>query len=279
VALVLGIDWATEPKNRASVKLEVSPSGVQVVSVEALVTDDRVIAGCRAPDHAVVGVDIPFGWPMRFASFVASWDVMDGAQHPPPMPDEFRFRLTDRVVRNEARKEPLPVSADRIAMGTRAWTELVAKHGLAPRIDVLGGAAAPDRPAIIEVYPGAAAKVFAASMTRLEPVSAEPSYKKDRATREKLVRHVGATFGVDFGQWLDAVVSRDDHADPTDAFLAALTAAIYLASRNDESGPLSGWRVRCPRTPEEQTAARREGWIFFPVPAGAVERTGGPSSV
>ena len=136
---VVGIDWATEPKNRALVALNLAADlGCgRVVELSERVERDAAVAACAAPENVVVAVDIPFGWPAEFARFVSEWRPVADAPAPPE-PDRFRFRVTDRIVRKEARKLPFPVSADRIAMGARAWAELLSTHGLARRVDVRG---------------------------------------------------------------------------------------------------------------------------------------------
>jgi hypothetical protein len=93
----------------------------------------------------------------------------------------------------------------------------------------------------------------------------EPSYKKDDAVRRRLVERVGARFSVDLGPHLDEIVGKGEHSDEADAFLAAVTGAIYLADCNASTLAGAGWRVRRPSLPKEVEAAAREGWIFFPV--------------
>ena len=175
MARVIGIDWATAAGDRALVELDVA-DGFQecrVAKVADTVDEAQTVATCTSNDHAVVAVDIPFAWPQAFARFVSSWSPAGGA--PPPLSDDFRFRQTDRVVRHETKQNPLPVSADRIAMGARAWAEVVAHHGLGPRIDTIGTMFA-NPPSVIEVYPGATARVLG-----------QPRYKKSEATRRTLV--------------------------------------------------------------------------------------------
>jgi hypothetical protein len=74
--------------------------------------------------------------------------------------------------------------------------------------------------------------------------------------------------GVDLAQYEDEVVSQSNDSDETDAFLAAVTAAIYLASVGDIA-PTNRWAIRRPSMGDELDDARREGWIFFPVRADA----------
>ena len=64
-----------------------------------------------------VGIDSPFGWPAGFVSAVAGYAERE------PWPDldadALRYRLTDRLVRDEVKLSPLSVSSDRI--GVTAW--------------------------------------------------------------------------------------------------------------------------------------------------------------
>lgn len=262
---VVGIDWATDPKNRALVVLELADDfrSCRVARVAERVEDAAAVSACTDRDHAVVAIDIPFGWPAQFVRFVSNWSPTATASGPPP-PDEFRFRLTDRTVRDEGPKKlPLPVSADRIAMGARAWAALVATHAFAKHIDTLGKLCA-DSPTVIEIYPGASARVFGRPIEQ-EPPEAEPSYKGSDMIRGRLVAHVASLFSVDLNGSLDQLVSKGEDSDKTDAFLAAITAAIYFADCQGTSLAHTGWRIRRPRVPNEIEAAASEGWIFFPI--------------
>ncbi|HEY0468621.1 MAG TPA: DUF429 domain-containing protein, partial [Polyangiaceae bacterium] len=135
---VVGIDWATERKNRALVVIDVVDDGRCIVShVKPMVDDDAAVQVCLDPTNAVVAVDIPFGWPSQFSEFVSKWKPTTQTVAPPAS-DTFRLRLTDRVVKKEVPKEPLSVSSDRIAMGARSWANMVAARELWSRIDVVG---------------------------------------------------------------------------------------------------------------------------------------------
>lgn len=256
---IVGIDWATEKKNRALVSLT---TGTQAAVCEVLssVSDEVAMQICRDDQNAVVAVDIPFGWPRKFSEFVATWSPT-AATAAPPASDDFRLRQTDRVVKTEVPKEPLSVSADRIAMGARSWTALISKSDLAAQVDVEGKPK--ERiPTLIEVYPGATAIALGRDRQRLAD---EESYKSDPATRRALVKHVASAIGVSLGRFEDEIVSQGKDSDETDAFLAAVTGRIYAASQVG-SLPKLPWTVRCPRTADEMEAARVEGWIFFPTP-------------
>jgi hypothetical protein len=252
MARVIGIDWATAAGDRALVELEVADGfqELRVAKVADTVDEAHTLAACTSSEHAVVAVDIPFAWPLEFVRFVSSWSPAGGA--PPPISDDFRFRHTDRVVRHETKQNPLPVSADRIAMGARAWADIVARHGLASRIDTAGTPFA-NPPTVIEVYPGATARVLG-----------QPKYKKSEVTRRALVGHVATLFNVDLDGRLDAIIGKGEDSDETDAFLAAITGAIYLADCQGADLASAAWSIRRP-SESEMEAAAREGWIFFPI--------------
>jgi hypothetical protein len=261
---VVGIDWATDPKNRALVMLDVSADfgTSRVTEVSQGVGDHVTVEACRNREHAVAAIDIPFGWPREFVRFATVWRPTGGA-HAPPEPETFRFRLTDRIVRKEARKEPLSVAADRIAMGARAWAVLVATNALGCRIDTVGTLRA-EAPTVIEVYPGASARVLGEPIEREAP-GERPSYKKSDVTRRRLVTHVASAFAVDIIESTDEIVGKGEGSDRTDAFLAAITAAIYLADCQGTTLARTGWTIRRPQAPHEIEAAESEGWIYFPV--------------
>ena len=260
---LVGMDWATKPGKRALVALDVQTdfATCRVVSVLDRISDAAAVAACSNSDLAIVAVDTPFGWPRQFAQFASTWRASTGTQAPPKS-DEFRFRLTDRVVRDEVPKSPLSVSADRLAMGARAWAALIAREAFGDRIDVLGVVRG-KAPTLIEVYPGASAIAFG------EPTTASPkkppSYKPSETARRQLVEHVVSLFGIDAAGYLDVLVGKGARSDATDAFLAVVTAAIYLAERSGATLAQSGWRVRSPHSAEEKELAVSEGWIFFPL--------------
>jgi predicted RNase H-like nuclease len=74
VTRVVGIDWATEPKNRALVALAVQDGGRAVVeTVAPSISNEDAVSECTAAENAIVAVDIPFGWPIRFSEFISRW--------------------------------------------------------------------------------------------------------------------------------------------------------------------------------------------------------------
>ncbi|MGE0708618.1 MAG: DUF429 domain-containing protein [Planctomycetota bacterium] len=248
-----GLDWATEPKNRALVVVEATPgAGVRIVEVCSAKLDEAEIVR-RANDAAcgVLAVDIPFGWPQDFSSFVSAWSPSQGAKALPSL-DAFRYRYTDLEVRRHYKKSPLSVAADRIALGARKWAEIVQGQTWGPRVDVIGGRRGPPAP-IVEVYPAASVLAFGESVA---------GYKNDEVVRERLVDALCRRLNVQVSRAdRAALVSAGKDSDRTDAFVAALTGLAYL-------GALEGWEVRLPPA-EKKSQVEKEGWIFVPCPRDA----------
>tara|TARA_B100000965_G_C19581202_1_gene753622 strand:+ start:974 stop:1801 length:828 start_codon:yes stop_codon:yes gene_type:complete len=254
----IGIDWATEPRKRAAVVVEATQAG-EITVLDVTRESLKDLGVCRLVDSAaasVIAVDIPFGWPSSFRSFVSKWQPGDvHCSESVPSSDTFRYRATDLRIRRELGKHPLSVSADRIALGTRKWLELVQgnPHWLR-RIDT--GDKVPDGPGapLIEVYPAASILAFGDSIE---------GYKSDPEVREDLVRRLVGRFKVSFGECsreegVRRIASEGRDSDKTDAFVAALSGLVYL-------GLLPSWVIERPQG-ESAIAARAEGWIFYPVP-------------
>lgn len=250
---VLGIDWARSPRNRAACWLRRQNAARWVVDELIEGVDDQKVCALIEEAQSVVGVDIPFGWPREFRSMVSAWSP----QSPTPVPeaDAYRFRLTDRIVRDEGGKQPLSVSSDLISLATRTWCELVHAHGWHEWIDTTGAGDA-DRKRIIETYPAASLVAFLGRY----PVG----YKKSRKRRAEIAAQVLGVFPairMRKGTEVDALSGRvDKNGDHVlDAFLCAVTAALA-------AGWSSDWSVRVPEAGEREEA-QAEGWMFFPVGA------------
>jgi hypothetical protein len=188
-------------------------------------------------DADKVGIDVPFGWPIEFATAVwrhstnGSWpDAYDHADN-----RALRFRRTDLWVREILGLTPLSVSSDRIALPTmRAAAFLSRWPGRGP-LDGSG--------LMVEAYP-------AAALTRWNFLARGYKRKENAATRRQLVGEVlaAAWLEVDDSQAALCGVS-DDAFDALIAALVARAAAVGLVE------PI-------PRADRE--AARREGWIAIP---------------
>jgi predicted nuclease with RNAse H fold len=266
---VAGIDWATEPKNRAMVVINYRDDNLVVERIVSPLDDLSVQEACTSQEYVVVAVDIPFGWPSEFAGFVQEWSPIQPCCEEVPQSLPFRYRQTELVVNGTLNKWPLSVSSDRIALGARLWCHLMMTGGLIERVDVLGNVHE-DTPTIIEVYP--AATLWAFRQHNLTDEDHIKRYKKSIAIRKQLVQSLKRAFQIGMGQGVDEtqIVSprvrkngetREDDSDKTDAFICALTALVY-------AGRISEWAVRTPQTDQESQAAKAEGWIFFPEAEG-----------
>jgi hypothetical protein len=275
---IAGIDWASEAKNRALVVLKYNPARTSIVVCNAVspLPTTEVVRVCNDTSTAVVAVDIPFGWPMKFTDFVSKWCPQSSKkQRPPPASRDFRYRITDLVVHDSLGKWPLSVSSDRIALGARAWTQVCVENSLGERIDLTGDGSVTSSPRIIEVYPAATLAALAGANV---PIEIE-GYKADAEVRRRLLQALCQRFRVRFSKsvQLDHLVAVGDDSDLADAFIAALTGLIYLhkstlGDGNDKAptaGPdLYRWEIRRPDE-KERKAAQEEGWIFYPIPRSA----------
>lgn len=251
---VAGIDWAAQPRDRALVGLRFDRSrrsaSVDVVSTR--VDDSAVVEAVRGGSYSTIAVDIPFGWPSRFADFARAWSCSEPcSDFPVPDYEAFAFRRTDVLVTKI--KRPLSVSSDRIALATLTWLRLVAAHELHANIDVHSERPAL-RPSLIEVYPAATL----ATLVKSDALTIK-NYKKDPAVRAALIDRLTTIFRIDplSEDLRRELVGKGEVSHATDAFVAALTGLMY-------EGAL-GRDLRRPTTDDEKRDALREGWIFFPA--------------
>lgn len=255
----VGVDWATEAAGRGAVVIEVDGARLVVTGVHpaGTISDEEVARLVNLTTATVVAVDIPFGWPASFATFVNDWSALD---HGPAVPtrSEFRHRATDRVVNQSLRQPPMAVSADKFAMGARLWAELARGNGWTSRIDVHGSKVGRTPAPIIEVYPAATLRALGAHVAGYKGTKDAPM-----GVRIALLDRLVSAFEVSFAEGLDqAALTRTDNE--LDAFLSALTGLAY-------HGSLPGWTISTPAE-DQRTLAAREGWIFYPVKRTAPER-------
>jgi hypothetical protein len=192
-----------------------------------------------------LGIDSPFGWPATFV------DAVSGYARRNPWPDVerdvLRYRLTDRIVRDEVKRSPLSVSSDLI--GVTAWR--------CARLLTLAraGRKAADRTGrdrIVEVYPGAALTRWGLDRRGYKTSGDVVKKKAQRSKRELLLRELQTR-----APWLswegDARERCVDNDDALDAFLSALIARAAAVGA-------TVW----PQTARQWRAARAEGWIHLP---------------
>ncbi|HEX6652733.1 MAG TPA: DUF429 domain-containing protein [Thermoleophilaceae bacterium] len=194
-----------------------------------------------------VGIDSPFGWPAGFVRAVSGYS--DREPWPDMDADTLRYRLTDRLVRDELKLSPLSVSSDRI--GVTAWR--------CARLLTLAraGRKAADRTGrdrIVEVYPGAALTRWGLDRRGYKASGNAERKLGQRSKREALLSEIEGS--ADWLRWegdaRDRCVESDDFLD---AFLCALIARSAAVG-------LTGW----PKKKKEWKAARAEGWIHLPLP-------------
>ena len=233
----VGIDLSADRSKTAVSVVEWEDATARVSPPALRCTDDELLdelAGLRPGDRA--GVDTPFGWPAEFVRAVAAH--LGGAAWPGRGQDSelyrkesLRYRLTDRLVRDQLRplSPPLPAPFDRIGAMVARWAHLE---------DELGHRGFPvDRSGeglICEVYPKASRyrwHLLDGPRSMDELLAAAPWLRCDAGTRR--------AYG-------------NEHA--FDALIASLTARAVALGLTDRPGPA------------ELDAARAEGWIHLPLP-------------
>ena len=192
-----------------------------------------------------VGIDAPFGWPAGFVRALTGYAERE--PWPDIGPDALRYRLTDRLVRDEVKLSPLSVSSDRI--GVTAW-----RCARLLTLARAGGKAADrtGRDGIVEVYPGAALTRWGLERRGYKTSGNSVRKQDQRAKREELLTQLEKS--ADWLRWegdaRDRCVDSDDHLD---AFLCALIARSAAVGQ-------TVW----PKKKKEWKAARAEGWIHLP---------------
>ena len=198
-----------------------------------------------------VAIDAPFGWPSQFADGVGKHKATD------PFPfavnrDEYRYRATDRFVREKLGLIPLSPSTDRLGVVALVSAALVHKL-LASGAGFDVAVRSPDkvrahgaRRLIIEVYPEATATAWFGLRTF-------KGYKKDGAILESLAQAITSRLDRQGISLSPSLSFANDHQ--VDASIAAVTAFEFAKGR-----------CLCPTelAPTFATVANREGWIWFP---------------
>ncbi|MET9100107.1 DUF429 domain-containing protein [Streptomyces antibioticus] len=234
----VGIDLSADRSKTAMSVLEWKDGVAEVEPPALKCTDDTLIdqlTGLRPGDRA--GVDTPFGWPAEFVRAVGAhlaegpWPGR-GQDSERYRKDRLRYRLTDRIVRDQIYpvSAPLPAPFDRIGAMVARWAHLedeLNRRGV--RVDRTG------RGPVAEVYPKASRHrwgLLGAPRTMDALLAAAPWLRCDTPTAR--------------------AYDASEHA--FDALVCSLTAravARGLTTFPDAS---------------EAGDARIEGWIHLPVP-------------
>ncbi|MDO9017721.1 MAG: DUF429 domain-containing protein [Deltaproteobacteria bacterium] len=232
--LTLGIDLASQNENTAACLVEWKDGGATLRELLDRGSDDDLVARMRAVRDAggCVGIDAPFGWPDAFVAAMGEW--REHGRFPAAESKDLAYRITDRK-EFLAKKQPLSVSADRIAYVAWRCARLLTRF--------FEGAPAPRLgPTVVEVYPGASMASWSLGCQ---------GYKQSEPTRKKLLAELdqkGLRWTADEAQ--RATLTRSEHL--FDAFIASLSARAFQLKR-------------CDVIPEaHRAAAEREGWIMVP---------------
>lgn len=204
-----------------------------------------------------VGIDAPFGWPEPYLDAVAAW------REAPRWPiglddslDQCRLRETDRAVHRRAKKWPLSVSSEKIALCAMRCamllTDIGAHHG--------DEAVARDGTGLCcEVYPDPALRYWTAGPP---PVLRQRESYKDKASEKRrelgdaIIKQLPIT---DEGALLDRLAAQDDFLDALICALVARAAEVGLTQGPEtetevERAPLEGW-IHLPREPLSQLSS------------------------
>lgn len=227
--VTVGIDYAAQPENTAACR-GVWESGKATVEKPFLNVNNGHLVHLSL-DVDKVGVDVPFGWPIKFIQFISSHN--DGANPPEVKGEDFRLRSTDKYVWEKTGRQPLSVSSDRIAI-----TAFQAATCLIPAL----ASGYPDRKGegkVIEVYPAAALRRWGFKSISKGQTSA-----------------LCSDFLAKCDGWLQ-IPAEAEQAFHTnrDAFDALIAAMVARASAKNLCEPIP---------PEHLEAASKEGWIALP---------------
>ena len=148
----LGVDLASSPARTAACVIRWEKRVARVEHLQAGVDDDELRR--LVVDVDKVGIDVPFGWPGDFVASVSAhhemeaWPGFDSA--------DLRLRRTDEFVWRRTGRQPLSVSADKLAVPAFRAARLLSEW----QADRTGAGR------FVEVYPRAARATFELGRTR-----------------------------------------------------------------------------------------------------------------
>ena len=149
--VTLGVDLASQPKRTATCLIRWDGASARVESLSTGATDSELHDLFGRADK--IGIDAPFGWPVRFARAVADYSA--STVWPSVDVSELRFRGTDEVVKEKLGRWPLSVSSDLIGVTAIRAARLLAETAAAGEaIDRSGGGR------FVETYPAVALSVW-----------------------------------------------------------------------------------------------------------------------
>ena len=237
--LTVGVDLATKPTKTAIASIFWSKNAAHVIGLDTGGTDDAILNACHEADS--VGIDVPFGWPDAFTTFVDRHQHNAQTAEAGGSDDSRRhmaFRLTDVVVAKEFGRWPLSVSTDRIGLTAMRASSLLAQLRDSGEIVDRAG-----QGRIAEVYPAIALKIWGLRAS---------SYKGAHSAHlSGLVDNL-----LELAPWLSMGPLESTCRENDDAFDAVIAALISRAHA------LGHWHKP---TAGQLEQARREGWIVVPT--------------
>jgi len=131
---IIGIDCATQANKTGLCRAVPDGERWRILNAEQGAREPSVSERVRswidaAPGPCLLALDAPLGWP---AALGPALERHVAGRPLAPEPDDLFRRLTDRRVKDQVRKQPLDVGADRIARTARAALELLAELGSVP---------------------------------------------------------------------------------------------------------------------------------------------------
>jgi predicted nuclease with RNAse H fold len=242
--LAIGVDLSAEEPSTWMASVELLPAGARLVSLEASVSNARIVAATVAAD--VLGIDCPLGWPIAFVDFINEHRHGDVApRHGKPIDwrRELAYRETDRFVvdqfKDGSKLRSLSVSADRISHAAMRCAALLAelkREGV--QVDRSGMTGK-----VVEVYPAASLARWRLTHRRYKRTANTP-----RLSELVTELRVAAPW-LDLGEHEPRCRASDDALDSVIASLSAAAARSGLTS---------------PPTGSAMDLAGREGWIAVP---------------
>lgn len=236
--LIAGIDLAAEPTGTALCLISWSKKSAEVAVLKTDLDDNQLVSESLVAKK--IGIDCAFGWPLKFANFIANHSVqtIESQSFKGDMASrrELSFRETDRITREITGRWPLSVSTDRLGLTAMRCTGLLNRFRAAGK-----GVNRAGLEDVVEIYPAAALRIWNFETK---------DYRKSPFVREELLNAM-----CERAPWLDLGATRALLIESCDAFDALIAA---FATRAVVMGQST-------KVPEDlMDIAEIEGWLYLP---------------
>jgi hypothetical protein len=247
--MIVGVDFATDSGKKTWIARGKRDKNELVIDLLASVAHKDILG--LAKGASVIGIDVPFGWPIRFKDALQRYR----ADNPVTLQAPFPERLTDINIRNKLNLTPLSVAAQLIGRCTWEAARLLAEAKSADYC--INPTELTKKRSVIEVYP----KATLCSLSRMAKADFNnlQHYKKGArapANRGEICELVLRRLSIKFEDPNKACQDMQTHHDALDAALALVTADAF--SRGEVLPPL-----------QNADQAAQEGWIYYPADAYA----------